>query len=34
MQKYLEKTGEMKFEKIFNQKLGLFHQIHLWLTYV
>ncbi|RCN36181.1 hypothetical protein ANCCAN_17940 [Ancylostoma caninum] len=22
MQKYLEKTGEIKFEKIFNQKLG------------
>jgi beta-adrenergic-receptor kinase len=22
MQKYLDKTGEMKFEKIFNQKLG------------
>ena len=22
MQRYLEKTGEMKFEKIFNQKLG------------
>ncbi|VDD85465.1 unnamed protein product [Enterobius vermicularis] len=22
MQKYLEKTGEIKFEKIFNQRLG------------
>lgn len=22
MQKYLEKTGEIRFEKIFNQKLG------------
>jgi len=25
MQKYLEKTGEMTFDKIFNQRLGMVH---------
>jgi len=33
MLKYLEKTGELSFDKIFNQRLGTHAVFHLWLCH-